>query len=100
MAPFYLKGVAPKHVTIDQIFAGVMPFLYIVVLSMILFYTFPKIGLGLPEYLYGHKSPKCERKTGEVAPGLIRGETGEIRVEAGGQQATCRWKDTVGHKPA
>jgi len=100
MAPFYLKGVAPKHVTIDQIFAGVMPFLYIVVLSMILFYTFPKIGLGLPEYLYGHKSPKCERKTGEVAPGSLGGENVEMRVEAGGQQATCRWKDTAGHKPA
>ncbi len=31
MAPFYLKGVAPKHVSIDEIFAGVMPFLCIVV---------------------------------------------------------------------
>jgi tripartite ATP-independent transporter DctM subunit len=55
MAPFYLKGVAPKHVTIDQIFNGVYPFLAIVLLSMVLFYNFPGIGLWLPSYLYGPK---------------------------------------------
>ena len=27
MAPFYLKGVAPAHVSINDIFAGVMPFI-------------------------------------------------------------------------
>ncbi len=53
MAPVYLKGVAPKHVTIDAIFAGVMPFLWIVVGSMVLLYTFPGIALWLPKYLYG-----------------------------------------------
>jgi len=52
MAPFYLKGVAPKHVSINQIFAGVTPFLAIVVFSMVLFYTFPQMGLWLPNYLY------------------------------------------------
>jgi tripartite ATP-independent transporter DctM subunit len=53
MAPFYLKGVAPKHVSINDIFAGVMPFIGIVLLAMTLFYMFPAIGLWLPEYLYG-----------------------------------------------
>lgn len=53
MAPFYLKGVAPKHVTINEIFAGVMPFLGIVMFSMLLYYTFPAIGLWLPNKLYG-----------------------------------------------
>jgi tripartite ATP-independent transporter DctM subunit len=53
MAPFYLKGVAPKHVTIDEIFAGVYPFLAIVMLSMLLYYMFPEIGSWLPNYLYG-----------------------------------------------
>ena len=55
MAPFYLKGVAPKHVTIDEIFTGVYPFLAIVVISMIMFYAFPQIGLWLPQYLYGSR---------------------------------------------
>lgn len=53
MAPFYLKGVAPKNVSIEQIFSGVMPFLYIVILSMILLYLFPGIALWLPRALYG-----------------------------------------------
>ena len=53
MAPFYLKGVAPKEVNINDIFAGVMPFIFIVVGSMALLYTFPQIGLWLPQQLYG-----------------------------------------------
>ena len=53
MAPFYLKGVAPKNVSIEQIFSGVMPFLYIVIFSMILLYLFPGIALWLPNALYG-----------------------------------------------
>lgn len=53
MAPFYLKGIAPPHVTINQIFAGVMPFLWIVLVAMVLVYLFPGIALWLPKYLYG-----------------------------------------------
>ena len=53
MAPFYLKGVAPKEVNINDIFAGVMPFIFIVIGSMALLYTFPQIGLWLPSVLYG-----------------------------------------------
>ncbi|MCA3674543.1 MAG: TRAP transporter large permease subunit, partial [Methylobacterium sp.] len=53
MAPFYLKGVAPPHVTINQIFSGVMPFLWLVLLAMVLVYVFPDIALWLPRYLYG-----------------------------------------------
>jgi tripartite ATP-independent transporter DctM subunit len=53
MAPFYLKGVAPKHVSINDIFSGVMPFMLIVVLAMFLLYVFPGIGMWLPSYLYG-----------------------------------------------
>jgi TRAP-type mannitol/chloroaromatic compound transport system permease large subunit len=52
MAPFYLKGVAPAYVTINQIFSGVMPFLWIVLLAMVLVYIFPGIALWLPNYLY------------------------------------------------
>ena len=53
MAPFYLKGVAPKHVSIDEIFSGVMPFIFIVVFAMALLYTLPGFALWLPSYLYG-----------------------------------------------
>jgi TRAP-type mannitol/chloroaromatic compound transport system permease large subunit len=53
MAAFYLKGVAPPHVTLNQIFAGMLPFMGIQVVALILLYTFPEIGLWLPQVLYG-----------------------------------------------
>ena len=52
MAAFYLKGVAPPHVTLNQIFAGMMPFMAIQVIALVLLYTFPGIGLWLPQVLY------------------------------------------------
>ncbi len=52
MAAYYLKGVAPPHVTLIQIFKGVMPFLSMVFLSMFLLYMFPGIAEWLPGYLY------------------------------------------------
>jgi TRAP-type mannitol/chloroaromatic compound transport system permease large subunit len=52
MAAFYLKGVAPKHVTLNQIFAGMMPFMAIQVIALVLLYVFPGIGLWLPHTLY------------------------------------------------
>ena len=36
MSAFYLKGVAPAHVTLNQIFAGMMPYMGIVVLCMVI----------------------------------------------------------------
>jgi TRAP-type mannitol/chloroaromatic compound transport system permease large subunit len=52
MAAFYLKGVAPKHVTLNQIFLGMLPFMGIQVLAIFLLYQFPAIGLWLPQLLY------------------------------------------------
>lgn len=52
MSAFYLKGVAPPHVTLNQIFMGMLPFMGIQILALILLYLFPKIGLWLPEVLY------------------------------------------------
>ncbi len=52
MAAFYLKGVAPPHVTLNQIFAGMMPFMAIQVIAMVLLYVWPQIALWLPSALY------------------------------------------------
>ena len=52
MSAFYLKGVAPPHVTLNQIFLGMLPFMGIQIIGIILLYTFPAIGLWLPEVLY------------------------------------------------
>jgi TRAP-type mannitol/chloroaromatic compound transport system permease large subunit len=53
MSAFYLKGVAPPHVTINQIFAGMMPYMLIVILCMVFLYLWPELALWLPRYLYG-----------------------------------------------
>ena len=52
MAAFYLKGVSPPHVTLNQIFLGMMPFMAIQVFALFLLYMFPAIGLWLPSLLY------------------------------------------------
>ncbi len=52
MSAFYLKGVSPPHVTLNQIFLGMMPFMGIQILAIIILYLFPDIGLWLPRVLY------------------------------------------------
>jgi len=53
MSAFYLKGVSPSHVTINQIFAGMMPYMLIVILCLAIMYVWPGMTLWLPNYLYG-----------------------------------------------
>lgn len=52
MSAFYLKGVAPPSVTLNQIFLGMMPFMGIQILAIVLLYIWPQIGLWLPQLLY------------------------------------------------
>ena len=54
MSAFYLKGVAPKHVTLNQIFAGMMPYMVIVCICLAFMYIWPGMTLWLPEFLYGN----------------------------------------------
>jgi TRAP-type mannitol/chloroaromatic compound transport system permease large subunit len=53
MSAFYLKGVSPKHVTLNQIFAGMMPYMIIVCICLVFMYIWPGMTLWLPEFLYG-----------------------------------------------
>jgi TRAP-type mannitol/chloroaromatic compound transport system permease large subunit len=53
MSAFYLKGVSPPHVTLNQIFAGMMPYMLIVILCLAFMYLWPGMTLWLPEFLYG-----------------------------------------------
>ena len=52
MSAFSLKGVSPPHVTLNQIFAGMMPYMLLVILCMLIMYLWPPMTLWLPEYLY------------------------------------------------
>jgi len=54
MSAFYLKGVSPPHVTLNQIFAGMMPYMLIVILCLVFMYIWPGMTLWLPEFLYGN----------------------------------------------
>jgi TRAP-type mannitol/chloroaromatic compound transport system permease large subunit len=54
MSAFYLKGVSPRHVTLQQIFAGMMPYMFIVLICLAFMYIFPGMTLWLPEFLYGN----------------------------------------------
>jgi TRAP-type mannitol/chloroaromatic compound transport system permease large subunit len=53
MSAFYLKGVSPRHVTLNQIFAGMMPYMVIVCICLMFMYIWPGMTLWLPEFLYG-----------------------------------------------
>ena len=53
MSAFYLKGVSPPHVTLNQIFTGMMPYMLIVIVCMAIMYVWPGMSLWLPNYLYG-----------------------------------------------
>jgi TRAP-type mannitol/chloroaromatic compound transport system permease large subunit len=52
MAAFYLKGVSPPHVSLNQIFLGMLPFMAIQVFAIFLLYMFPQIGLWIPSLVY------------------------------------------------
>lgn len=47
------RAAAPKQVTINEIFRGTMPYIWIVVAFMVLMYAFPGMALWLPKYMYG-----------------------------------------------
>jgi TRAP-type mannitol/chloroaromatic compound transport system permease large subunit len=53
MSAFYLKGVSPPHVTLNQIFAGMMPYMIIVCICLAFMYIWPGMTLWLPQFLYG-----------------------------------------------
>jgi len=53
MSAFYLKGVSPSHVTLNQIFAGMIPFMGLQIVAMFILYLWPQLGLWLPSVLYG-----------------------------------------------
>lgn len=53
MSAFYLKSVAPKWVTLNQIFQGMYPFMAIQVLAMGVLWIFPQLATALPEIVYG-----------------------------------------------
>jgi tripartite ATP-independent transporter DctM subunit len=54
MSAYYLKGVSPPSVLLTQIFSGCMPFVYVVLVTMVIVYVFPGIAMWLPNAVYGN----------------------------------------------
>src|SRR5262245_21503425 len=48
---FAMKGVAPPHITMNQVFAAVMPYMYFGILIMLLVFFFPPLATWLPSLL-------------------------------------------------
>ena len=52
-ALFYMKGVAPKGITIKNIYTGIIPFVILQLIAVILIFNNPKIVTWLPAIAYG-----------------------------------------------
>jgi tripartite ATP-independent transporter DctM subunit len=50
-ALFYMKGVAPSSIRMNDIYKGVIPYIIIQLIGLILVMIFPEIALWLPTYL-------------------------------------------------
>ena len=52
MAAFYLKGVQGDRVSLQEIFKGGYPFIFMVIFAMLLLYNFQGLSTWLPKYLF------------------------------------------------
>ena len=54
MSAYYLKGIAPPHIQLNEIFRGNYPYLAMVLIAMLILYNFPQIAFWLPNMVYGN----------------------------------------------
>ncbi|MBV6638088.1 MULTISPECIES: TRAP transporter large permease [Mameliella] len=52
-ALFYLRGVAPDHIPMTDIFKSALPFLFLQIVGLVLCMTIPEIITWLPRLVYG-----------------------------------------------
>lgn len=52
-AAFYLKGVAPPEISLQDIFAGLWPFIILQLIGLLMVLCVPGIALWLPRLVYG-----------------------------------------------
>ena len=94
MSAFYLKGVSPPHVTLNQIFAGMMPYMLIVILCMVIMYVWPGMTLWLPNYLYGRAADPAHdcrsRRCGVACSTGVTSLAASTRATRGGRHARQR----------
>ena len=52
-AAFYLKGVAPPEISLQDIFAGLWPFIILQLVGLMIVLLMPQVALWLPGLVYG-----------------------------------------------
>jgi TRAP-type mannitol/chloroaromatic compound transport system permease large subunit len=50
---FLMRAMAPKEITITDIYVSVLPFVLIMVAALMLIMIFPGVAMWLPNYVYG-----------------------------------------------
>ena len=83
MAAFYLKGVSPPHVTLNQIFAGMLPFMAIQVFALVLLYVFPASASGCPRSSTNSPFAIAFRRPARVTSRRRRGHLPSLPAEGG-----------------
>src|SRR3989449_3832788 len=101
MSAFYLKGVSPKHVTLNQIFAGRMPYMIIVCICLVFMYVWPGMPLWLPEFLLRKiarrgASPPFRRRSGPDGP---LAPASPLDQDCGGKAAARKESGLRGRSP-
>lgn len=51
---FYMKAVAPKEITLSDIYRSIIPFLFLQAIALVLLLVFPQIALWLPSLLFDY----------------------------------------------
>lgn len=51
---FLMKAMAPKEISLKDIYLSITPFVLVMILGLALVMVFPQIALWLPEYVYGN----------------------------------------------
>jgi len=51
---FLMRAMAPPEITLRDIYASIIPFVFVMVAALVVVMTFPEIALWLPGYVYGN----------------------------------------------
>ncbi|GMG84638.1 TRAP transporter large permease subunit [Paralimibaculum aggregatum] len=50
---FLMRAMAPPEISLGDIYRSIIPFVFVMILALVLVTVFPQIALWLPEYVYG-----------------------------------------------
>jgi TRAP-type mannitol/chloroaromatic compound transport system permease large subunit len=51
---FLMRAMAPPEISIIDIYRSIIPFVFVMILALVIVALFPQIALWLPNYVYGN----------------------------------------------